>query len=414
MKKTNNGRYALSILYVPVLFIVLLTSCKKGESSVEVVSNDKTKPGVVTNVKVENLNGSARITYTLPSSQNLLYVLATYNINDKIVRQTKSSYYTDTIMVDGFAKAKEYTVTLNAVSRANIMSDAITVKVNPKIPNYLLINDNLAITPDFGGANFYGFNPNKTPVAIHILSYNDATKGYDEQDPQYLSNDTVNISVRGFSVKNTRFAVFTTDRFGNVSDTVTKELTPLFETQLDKTKFFTYHLGTDSPIGYGWEFKYFFDGSLGDPGWHTLSAPLKIGSFGIGQLSKISRVVLYNRLPDIWGYQNSRQFTIWGSTKDNPADYPSWPATVTAVGTVLGDWINLGNFVVPLPPSGAPPNQATDADKNTAGTNGFSFNMPNVSQMPAVKYVRFQCTQTWAGLDYVHAKEITLFGAPVQ
>jgi hypothetical protein len=40
--------------------------------------------------------------------------------------------------------------------------------------------------------------------------------------------------------------------------------------------------------------------------------------------------------------------------------------------------------------------------------------MPNVSQMPAVKYIRFQCTQTWAGLDYVNAKELTLFGAPVQ
>jgi hypothetical protein len=36
-----------------------------------------------------------------------------------------------------------------------------------------------------------------------------------------------------------------------------KTLTPLFEVALDKKKFFTYHLGTDSPIGYGWEFKYF-------------------------------------------------------------------------------------------------------------------------------------------------------------
>jgi len=408
MKKIINRRTFTFLMLAPVLLIMFFASCKKSESNIEIVSNDKTKPDIVTGARVENLNGSARVIYKLPSSKNLLYVLARYNINDKTVRETKASYYTDTITVDGFARAKEYEIILYAVSRANIMSDPVVVKVNPKTPNYLLINSNLAITPDFGGANFYGFNPNKVPVAVHVISYNDTTKKYDEQEPEYISNDTVNVSVRGFAVKPVKFGVFTTDRFGNVSDTIYKTLTPLFETLLDKSKFYTYHLTSDSPIGYGWEFRYFFDGSTGDPGWHTLSNPLKIGTFGLGTMAKISRLVLWNRLPDIYGYQNTRAFTIWGSTKDNPQDYTPWPKN-SVPGTVAGDWVNMGNFVYPNPPSGLPANQANAADI-AFGAAGVNFKMPNIA--PAVKFIRFECTQTWAGLDYVHAKEISLYGSP--
>jgi hypothetical protein len=410
MKKINNRRYLNWLMLAPVLLVMLLASCKKMESNIEVVSNDKTKPGPITAVKVENLNGSARLTYTLPDTKNLLYVLAKYNINDTKSRETKASYYTDTIMVDGFAKAKEYTVTLYAVSRANIMSDPVTVKVNPTTPNYELINSNLVATADFGGANFFGFNHNKVPVAIHVITFNETTKVYDEQTPQYISGDTINVSALGFPATPKKFGVFTTDRFGNISDTVFTTLTPLYEIALDKTKFFTYHLASDSPIGYGWEFKYFFDGNKGDPGWHTLSNGLKIGTFGLGVTAKISRVRLYNRLPDIYGYQNTRQFTIWGATKDNPQDYGPWPATITPEGTVLGDWVNMGNFVFPNPPSGLAAGQANQADIAFAA-DGIDFKIPRVA--PAVKYIRFQCTQTWAGLDYVNAKEITISGNPL-
>jgi hypothetical protein len=108
------------------------------------------------------------------------------------------------------------------------------VKVNPKTPNYLLINTNLAVTADFGGVNFYGLNPNRTPIALHVISYNETTKTYDEQEPEYINTDTVNFSVRGFDATPHKFGVFTTDRFGNISDTVFKTLTPLLKPCLIK------------------------------------------------------------------------------------------------------------------------------------------------------------------------------------
>jgi hypothetical protein len=158
MKKIDNRKRLAWFVLAPVLIMALFSACKKQESNIEVVSNDKTKPGVVTDIKVKNFNGGAYITYKLPSSANLLYVLADYKINDNRSRQTKASYYTDTIMVDGFAQTKEYQVTLYTVSRANIKSDPVVVTVHPDLPEYLLVNTGLALTPDFGGVNVFGLN----------------------------------------------------------------------------------------------------------------------------------------------------------------------------------------------------------------------------------------------------------------
>lgn len=394
-------------VFTTTLLSVWLGSCKKAETNVEVVSTDMTKPGVVTNIRVENVNGAAKIIYTLPNSENLLYVLARYPINDNHIRETKASYYTDTIFVDGFARDKEYEVTLYAVSRANVMSDPVVVKVHPTTPNYVLINSQLNITPDFGGANFFGLNINRAPLAMHLLVYNETTQKYEEQEPEYVSTDTIDISIRNLPPTPHKVGVYTTDRFGNVSDTIFKTVTPLFETLLDKSKFFTYRLPTDAPIGYGWEFRYFFDGNFGDPGWHTLSAPKTIGTFGLGVSAKISRFVIWQRPSEFYGYQNTRRFTLWGSSSDAPADVTL--PTNSAEGTVAGDWVNMGNFVFPNPPSGLLPSQANAADMEFV-SKGVNFKMPRLA--PAVKYIRYECTQTWGGLDYVNAMEINLFGSP--
>ena len=61
-----------------VLLVLLLGSCKKNEGFNGPVSTDKTKPGVVTNIKVKNLNGAAYITYTFLIRQ--IYYTFRHNI----------------------------------------------------------------------------------------------------------------------------------------------------------------------------------------------------------------------------------------------------------------------------------------------------------------------------------------------
>lgn len=400
---------SLSAPWVPVitLLVLLFGACEPSESPVAVISDDPSKPGVVTDVQVENLNGAAKITYRLPDSKNLLYVSAQYPIDGDRVRESKTSYYRDTILVEGFAREGEYEVTLYAVSRANVKSDPVTVKVQPKTPNYILVNEGLEITPDFGGANFLGHNPDGLPVSVHLLAFDDVTNEMKERDPEYITGNTVDVSIRGFEPDERRFGVYTSDRFGNTSEIRYVTLTPLFETLLDKSKFFTYRLPSDAPIGYGWELRYFFDGSLAGNGWHTTTAPLSVGTFGLGQTAKISRFVLWNRLPAMYSDQNPREITIWGSNVDEPQD--AQLPKVSSPGTVVGDWINMGNFSYPDPPSGLPPSQANAADMAFAA-EGVNFRMPSTA--PSVKYIRFVATQTWGGLNYVNAMEISFYGSP--
>lgn len=398
------------MILVTVFTTLFHTACKKADSAVEIISNDMTKPGVVSNVKVENLNGAARITYRLPDSKNLLYVLASYPINDNRVRETKSSYYTDTIFVDGFARSEDYEITLYAVSRANVKSDPVKVSVHPKTPNYMLTNSGINISPDFGGANFFGRNPNKAPLAMHMLVYNENTKRFIEQEPVYLSTDTIDISIRNLPPTPQKVGIYTTDRFGNVSDTLVKTVTPLYEQLLDKSKFFVYKLASDAPTDqYGWDFKYFFDGRIDGTGWHTNTNVIQsIGTLGMGTSAKLSRLVVWQRSPDYYSYQNTRQFTLWGTNKDNPVD-AVMPQS-SKEGAVVGDWINLGNFTFPNPPSGLAPSQANAADMAFVA-QGVNFKMSRTA--PAVKYIRFHVTQTWGGLNYVNAMEISVYGNPL-
>src|SRR3546814_9106537 len=76
---------------LPGLFAILLafTACKEQEGMSPVNTNDK-QPVKVSNVEVENLPGGAKISYTLPTSENILYIKAIYEIRDGVEQEVKS------------------------------------------------------------------------------------------------------------------------------------------------------------------------------------------------------------------------------------------------------------------------------------------------------------------------------------
>ena len=388
-------------------------SCKKSDGYNEVVSTDGTKPGVVTNVQVTNFNGGAYITYDLPASGNVLYVQADYQINNQATRQTKSSYYTDTITVEGFAKAQDYEVVLHTVSRANVMSDPVTVTVHPATPPYLLVRPSVVLNADFGGVNIKLLNPLKKPIGVIFMAFDTAVGRLMIHDQHYTSFDAINYSVRGYAAVPRQFGVYLTDQFGNVSDTLVQTITPLFETKLDKTRFFTYNLASDSPIGYGWVLPYMWDNKTDNTsaGWHTNPGGIQpmVASFGLGVTAKLSRFIMWERPAEFtYGHGNPKNFSIWTSQASSPADI-QLPKNAP-VGTVLGDWINTGNFKFPDPPSGLQPG-FTNAQDMAFISAGVNFDFP--SNGPDVKFVRVCVADTWSGGDFAHIMEMSFYGKPL-
>jgi len=409
MKSIKN--YALQ-LFACLLMLGSL-SCKKNDGYNTPISQDQTKPGVVTDVKVNNFNGGSYITYTLPNSENILYVLAKYKINDNTARETKSSYYSDTVTVNGFAKEQDYDVTLYTVSRANVMSDAVVVKVHPQTPVYRLIKPTLTLESDFGGVNVKALNPLKKEVGIIITAYDPSTNTMEVQDQHFTKADTIDYSIRGYAAEARDFGVYVTDQWGNISDTLKKNVTPLFEALLDKSKFSTYKLPTDSEIGYGWLTQYLWDGKTdgSSSGWHTNPGqkPPFVTTFNVGREYKLSRFVLWERPGEFtYNHGNPKDFALWGSNASSPQDI-QLPVSAP-VGTVLGDWVNLGNYHFPDPPSGFPVGATNSADEVfvLAGVN-FNVNF----NAPSVKFVRLAVAKTWSNGDFAHAMEISLYGKPL-
>lgn len=404
------NKYSLQ-LFISLVMISMF-SCKRNDGfSNTPVSTDKTKPGIITNVKVENFNGGANITYDLPNSDNILYVLAKYTIRDKVSRETKSSYYKDTVVVNGFAKSQDYQVTLYVVTRAEIMSDPVTVTVHPDIPVYELVRPTAVIAADFGGVNVKAFNPLKKDIGIILTAYDDVTRTMEVQEQHFSKADTIDFSIRGFSTDARDFGVYVTDQWGNISDTLKANLKPLPEVLLDKSKFFNDALPSDDALyeGGGWTVDKLWDGLLSDPGWHTNSnsTPPFTCTFGVGKTYKFSRFHIWGRQGYEYGHGNPKDFSFWGSNKDQPAD-AVLPVSAP-VGTVIGDWTNMGNFSWPPPPSGLPAISPNQSDKDFFNL-GAGFNFP--FDAPSVKYVRLSVARTWEGGTLCHVIEISFYGNP--
>jgi len=408
MKNTINIYHTLLVAGVLML---CLGACKETDY-IETVTDDMTKPEPVSNIEVHNFHGGAHITYSLPESGNVLYVMAEYSINGTRQRQTKASYYRDTLTVSGFKESDIYSVTLYSVSRGNVKSDPTTVEVHPDTPPYLLARPTLKMKPDFGGVNIQAINTLKEPIGLILVAYDSLTQELQIQDQYYTENDTIDYTVRGYAAVEQPFGVYITDQYGNVSDTLIQNLTPIFETLLDKSKFFKYQLPTDGVIGYGWDLPYIWDNKTDgySNGWHTNpggSIPI-LCTFGMGVKASLSRFVLWER-PDQWvyGHGNPKLFSLWGSDKDSPQD-AILPAHAEE-GTRIGDWVNLVNCRFPDPPSGSPINATTDADKAFVAA-GVNFNFP--VSTPSVKFIRFSVEETWSESDFAHFMEISIYGKP--
>ncbi|UYQ91184.1 DUF5000 domain-containing lipoprotein [Chitinophaga horti] len=404
------------LLAILAFLPLLLAACGEKESYNDIADTNRTQPGPVTNVRTANFAGGSVITYTLPKASNLLYVMAEYKINDKVVRRAKSSYYSDTITVDGFEKEGDYDVTLWAVTRAEVKSDPVTIKVSPEKPPYLEAFATVQIQRDFGGANITVTNHTKQMIGVIVIA-EDSTSGRMEPIEQNRTDaEFVNFSVRGFDTAEHKFGVYITDRWGNISDTQFVTLKPIYETLVPKNRFSEYRLPTDAPLGatsLGWNTARLWDGITTDPGWHTQSGAgrlLQICTFDMGVSVKLSRYKLWERGEAYgndysYGHGNPKTWTLWGSNVAAPQDAPL-PLTSNP-GDVAGDWVNLGNFDCPPPISGNAPGQTTSADLEQVKA-GFEFNIPLTA--PKVRFIRLAVKTSWGNTDFAHVMELSFWG----
>lgn len=385
------------MLYAGLLFVGTIGSCRKTEVGT-MDKSDKQAPGPVSNAQVENLNGAAKITYSLPQDDDLLYIRAEYTTKQGIVRNTKVSRYLDSVVLQGFADTDVYEARLYAVDKSENVSVPLLVKVQPKTPPFELVKQKLVASAAFGGLDVGYQNVTESDVAIVILA-NDKLGNFAPLKTLNTKLKTGTFGARNLAAVETRFGLMVRDRWGNLSDTTYVTLKPFFEAQLDRTKMKGLNInGTDAKNYPGNEVEYLFDGDVSNKtAYHTID-PVSMPqwfTFDMGQTAKLSRLVWFMRQGWYFHLHNPRKVEIWGS--NNPSPDGSFT-----------NWILLAEHEQ-IKPSGLPPGQNSNADIEAA-LEGETISIP--VDAPAVRYIRFKTMRNWSDGVYVNFTELALWGNP--
>lgn len=388
-----------NILISGWLLSVMLVSCK--EETPGPIAADGGAPGPVTNVQVENLSGAAKISYSLPSNPNLLYVKAEFEING-VKRDAKSSFYNSSLIVDGFGDTEERTVTLYAVSYGEKTSAPVSIKIKPLTPPIQVAHHSLKVVPAFGGLNITYENPDQGNLIMQILRQT-STREWVIADTYYTKSSGGNFYVRGQESVETTFGVVVKDRWDNRTDTLKTKLTPIFEQELDKSKFKEGVNGIlfatePGPFSSGWVLKNLWDNSI-TKGFQTIEKipyPLWV-TFDLGVKAKLSRYKIWQRAGYYFNHGHPLNWELWGS--NNPDTDGGW-----------NNWTKLDDYKM-TKPSGLPLGQLSDED-NAVALAGQEFDVP--INAPAVRYLRWKHIDSWSTpggtIGFLGFMEISIFG----
>lgn len=379
------------LIYLSVSLCVLL-ACK--EEVPMALNGDGNIPNTVANVQVENRNGGAKLTYTLPNDANLLYVKAVYEYPEGHSKEVRASAFVDSIVIEGIGDTQELDVSLFSVSRAEKISEPVRVAISPRTPSVQLVARSLGVSPEFGGLSVNFLNELGHDIVIEILKKTDGE--WTSLDAHYTNNKTGQFTIRGQQAEPTEYGLFIRDKWKNKSDTLLVELTPLFEVELSAPTPVTI-LPSDYNLHYNnFHYGYMFDGIVGSGNYMgtlltgTSILPLSF-TLDFGSPTKFSRFRYWMPQSDatIYNYASPEAWEIWGSNE------------------LVDDWAQWTKIMDcrAVKPSG--PGPLTAADRELAAI-GLDFDFPAGTE--SYRYIRWKTTKTFGGLNAVQISELAFYG----
>lgn len=394
---------------------LISVSCKQTGIN-EPLEKGSEPPGQVKNVQVENLPGGAKLTYTLPDDEDLLYVRAEYMLDTGREMEVKASYYNNSLTIKGYADSTEQTVQLYSVSRNEAESEPVEVTINPQRSRIWDVYNSITARAAFGGINVEAENPERKDLAILVLQKDEF--GEWEIHPQsiYTSTDMINSTLReGLDTLRQEFAFTVRDRWLNYTDTLVTELKPLFEAPIPTSGYSGYPIAGDAPNHPSTELNNLWDGDIFNwpniyltQGDYTPSEAHTL-TIDIGMTTQLSRIMIWDYPEYIpsGGFGRSyyvlgcpRKFEIWGAADPTIENEETW--------TQQDNWHKLGTYEE-VKPSGLPYGEQNNEDYQTANA-GFSWDF-NISA-PEVRYLRIRNLENWGGTTNIGIAEIQVYGNP--
>lgn len=224
---------------INIIFIILLAICFScGVDDMNGPIGSTEVPMKVTVTDIKNISGASIIYYNRPKDENLLYVKAVWTTDDDIEYNQTASFYTDSIIVDGFGQEGAYKVKLYSVSTGETYSEPVEVTVNPTRPPYLVAFDNLQILPTFLGVRVLTENETAAKLAFRTFKKDTISGEWIETGTDYTVNPTVEYLNKGHAPDTTQyFRVQIRDRWGHWSPPKEEACIPWFEKELNRKIF---------------------------------------------------------------------------------------------------------------------------------------------------------------------------------
>jgi len=406
-----NYRNYLSQNIWTLLLLIAFSSCKETLPEKLVIGE---VPSPVYDVVSEAFPGEAILRFSLPAeSKDLLYVRAEYEIRPGVTRTTTASIYDDFMKLEGFYKAGTFPVKLYSVSKGEVISKPLEISIDILEPAYLTTFKSLEVRPSFGAVAIQYNNPEQKTLEINIASLNKDNKKATIRQSLTTSELAGEYKPHGYKDEPTDFFITVSDRWGNVSDTLRLNLTPLLEEELQKNLFKSYPLppfNNESFDGYTlisnlWnnktgEWYYGYSAYMSKSGTVVPSANKAAEfSFDVGRSIKLSRFKLFHPFyytSYVYAFKGytPKEFEIWGS--NDPAADGSWES-----------WTLIGEF------TSKKPEKMSANDLITYGTiQGEDFSIP--VNTGSFRYYRWKIKANWGTENSTSIDEITLWGGQIK
>lgn len=413
--KTWSKTLSISLMMIVALMIVI--SC---EESANLIYYDKDAPAPamieVSSITVENLHGKAVLRYTVPLDENLLYVKAIYESSPGIEREATSSRFADTLALEGFSRAGDYSVKLYTVGKNEKETGPESITVSPLAPPIEDAFSSLHMIATFGGVEGAFSNVHQAPLKAVLYADLENTGEPTFLQSFVIANPSARFTIRDLPSTPAKFFVYLIDRWGNKSETKEYTLTPLFEERLDKTLWKEYKLPSDFQDTaennyHGYRFTHLFSGVICPKNhWAGNFIPVVLSlpsyfTIDLGVTAKISR---FNMVP-WWSSIYARYpkvFEIYGSAIPNPGDDLDG-----------SEWKLIGRFRS-YKPSGDDFAIRTEEDRAFIWPDGENFDVKPSDLQPdpyfPVRVIRFKIIETWWGRLTYSIDELTMWGEIVK
>lgn len=394
-------KVSVVFLLLALMFSTTFMACSE-DDELGIPKKDEVAPGLPTLRDVKNINGGAVVYFDAPTDRDLMYIVASYEINNKMY-ETKTSPYADSLLIEGFGEVGEYQVYLEAYDLSNNKSDKVPVTINPLQSPVDAIYETLSIRSGFGGFELAWENKTEANVIL-LVTVKDSLGEWQDVESFYTSSVNGIGIVRGLDTTEISVRLQIRDRWDNYSDFNESTQNPLFETIADKKLFEGEFIEGDISnypgyvIGNLWN-----EIQDGNDCFHTLEGAMgKYATFDMGQIMKLSRFRMWHRYgsSNEWAYTHNhiKRFSIYGS-KVLTAD-------MRTSGTLEG-WTTILENVSTFKPSGEGP--ITGIDKEYAkGGDEYGVDI----ELESFRYIRIKFLESWSGGSLAQIGEMDFYGQP--